>query len=77
MFPWEKPSQRNGRRKSFRPRCKECRTNKFVVPIVYGFEVSEELLEKEKLGEIKVGGVARSVDAPNWHCKNCGREFLR
>ncbi|MRI58375.1 MAG: hypothetical protein C6H99_02600 [Epsilonproteobacteria bacterium] len=68
---------RINRKKPFRPRCKYCRTNKFVVPIVYGARVSEELLEKEQKDEIVLGGVARSVDAPNWHCKGCGWEFLR
>lgn len=64
-------------KKSRRPRCKYCRTNKFIVPIVYGLKVDEELLQKEQNGEIFLGGIARSVDAPNWRCMQCGNEFLR
>ncbi|WP_201337180.1 MULTISPECIES: hypothetical protein [unclassified Nitratiruptor] len=64
------------RRKPFAPRCRVCRTNKYVVPVVYGF-VNEELIEKEHQGLLKIGGVARMVEAPNWYCKECGNEFLR
>lgn len=77
MFPWEKDSKIGGRIKRFRPRCRYCRTNRFIVPIVYGFEIDEDLIEKEKKGEIKIGSVARSIDSPNWHCKKCDNEFLR
>ncbi|WP_281951097.1 hypothetical protein [Nitrosophilus kaiyonis] len=76
-FSWEQPSKRNSRRKSFRPRCRYCKTNRYVIPIIYGYIVDEEILEKEKKQEIKIGGIARSIDAPNWFCKNCGNEFLR
>ncbi len=65
------------RKKPFRPRCKYCRTNRHIVPIVYGLHPNQELLEKEQKGEIILRGIARSVDAPNWHCKACGNEFLR
>ncbi|WP_041354005.1 hypothetical protein [Nitratiruptor sp. SB155-2] len=68
---------RVNKKKPFRPRCRYCRTNKHVIPIIYGKNIDETLLEKENLGEVKIGGVARSVDAPNWHCKECGNEFLR
>ncbi|BCD62502.1 hypothetical protein NitYY0826_C1380 [Nitratiruptor sp. YY08-26] len=44
--------------------------------MVYGF-VNEELIEKEHQGLLKIGGVARMVEAPNWYCKECGNEFLR
>jgi hypothetical protein len=75
--PFDIPSRKETRRKPFRPRCRTCRTNKHVVPIVYSVEVTEALLQKERNGEIKVGGNARSVDAPNWHCTRCGEKFLR
>jgi hypothetical protein len=75
--PFDIPSRRAVRRKPFRPRCKTCRTNKHIVPIVYSVEITEALLEKEAAGEIKIGGNARSVDAPNWYCTACGHAFLR
>ena len=75
--PFDIPSRRAVRRKPFRPRCKTCRTNKHIVPIVYSVEITEALLEKEAVGEIKIGGNARSVDAPNWYCAACGNTFLR
>lgn len=68
---------RINQKKPFRPRCRYCRTNKHVIPIVYGLRLDEEWLQKEQKGEIKLGGVARSVDAPNWYCSRCGNEFLR
>ncbi|BCD59982.1 hypothetical protein NitYY0814_C0744 [Nitratiruptor sp. YY08-14] len=37
----------------------------------------EKMLEKERQGEVKLGGIARSIDVPNWYCKECGNEFLR
>jgi transposase-like protein len=75
--PFDIPSLKQTRRKPFRPRCKTCRTNRYIVPILYSVEITEELLEKERAGEIKIGGSARSVDAPNWHCTRCGGSFLR
>ncbi|WP_457597046.1 hypothetical protein [Hydrogenimonas sp.] len=75
--PFDIPSRKAVRRKPFRPRCKACRTNRHVVPIVYSVEIDETLLEREQAGEIKIGGNARSVDAPNWHCTCCGARWLR
>ncbi|WP_201352958.1 hypothetical protein [Hydrogenimonas urashimensis] len=75
--PFDIPTRKTTRRKPFRPRCKSCRTNKYIVPVVYSVEVTKELLKKEKKGELKIGGNARSVDAPNWYCMRCGGSFLR
>ncbi len=75
--PFDIPSRKQTRRKPFRPRCKSCRTNKHVIPIVYSVEITEELLQKERDGVLRIGGNCRSVDAPNWHCTRCGGEFLR
>ncbi|BCD68325.1 hypothetical protein [Nitratiruptor sp. YY09-18] len=47
------------------------------MPIVYGLQINDTHLKKEQAGEIYLGGIARSVDAPNWHCKECGHQFLR
>ena len=63
--------------KPFRPRCTYCRTNSYMIPIVYSQKISEELLQKEQEGKIKIGSLARRVEAPNWYCKNCESEFLR
>ena len=68
---------RVNKKKPFRPRCKYCRTNRYVVPIVYSQSITEELLQKEQNGEIRIGSLARRVEAPNWYCKNCESEFLR
>ncbi len=63
-------------KKPFRLRCKYCHTTRYVIPIGYGLWL-EEWFEKEEAGQIRLGGVARSVDTPNWHCSKCGNEFLR
>jgi len=60
-----------------RPRCRYCRTNKEVIPIVYAVDVTEELLQKERRGELKIGAGYIGIDRPNWHCRKCGYEFLR
>ncbi|WP_200763874.1 hypothetical protein [Nitrosophilus alvini] len=76
-YPWEMPSIRNKRKKPFRPRCRFCRKNDEVIPVVYGFEITEELLEKEQKGEIKIGAAAIGADRHNWFCKRCESGFLR
>jgi len=65
------------RRKPFRPRCRYCRTNQFIIPIIYAREFTKELLEKEEAGELKLGAAFVAFDRPNWHCRKCGWEFLR
>ena len=65
------------KKKIIRPRCKYCRTNRYVIPIIYGLHPNEELIAQEKAGTIILRGIARSVDAPNWCCQKCGYEFLR
>ncbi|SFP45150.1 hypothetical protein [Hydrogenimonas thermophila] len=71
------PSRKDTRRTPFRPRCKLCRTNKYIIPICYNLEITEELLAKEKKGELKIGGYSRSIDAPNWFCTKCETSFQR
>ncbi|BDY12159.1 hypothetical protein [Hydrogenimonas cancrithermarum] len=75
--PFAIPSRKQMRRTPFRPRCKNCRTNKRVIPIRYSHEITESLLEKERNGELKIGGSSRSVDAPNWFCTRCETGFQR
>ncbi len=77
MDPFDIPPRQRTRRKPFRPRCKRCRTNRYIIPIVYSAAIDEALLEKAREGTIKIGGDARSVDAPNWYCRQCGEAFLR
>ncbi|WP_456403182.1 hypothetical protein [Hydrogenimonas sp.] len=71
------PSRKQTRRKPFRPRCRNCRTNRYIIPVLYSIEITDELLEKEQNKEIILGGNARSQDAPNWYCTKCEGLFLR
>lgn len=73
--PWDLPPS-DLPKKPYRPRCKACRS-KNVIPIVYNREVTEELLAAQERGELMIGGAAIYGQTFNWHCKECGCEFLR
>ena len=75
--PFDVLSRRTTRQKPFRPRCKACRTNRHVIPVIYSREIDEALLAGERAGELRIGGSARGVDAPNWYCRHCGALFQR
>ena len=57
-----------------RPACPDCGTNENVVPIVYG-KPGRELVEAAERGEVVIKGCVRPGEAPEWHCKSCGREW--
>jgi len=60
-------------RKTKKPKCPNC-GSKNVIPIVYGLP-EHEAFEREKRGEIILGGCLIDFDSPNWHCKDCGFEW--
>lgn len=53
--------------------CPNCQSEK-IIPIHYGLP-NLKGLEQAGKGEIKLGGCCVSPKNPNWHCKNCGKEF--
>ncbi len=55
------------------PQCPNCQS-KAVIPILYGMQ-SGQAGEEEKRGNLKLGGCEVSPGDPNWHCKDCGREW--
>ncbi|MCX7720652.1 MAG: hypothetical protein N2Z64_05145 [Dictyoglomus thermophilum] len=61
-------------RKSKKIKCPKC-GSKNVIPIIYGYPTSEAF-EKEKRGEIILGGCVIEYDSPNWYCKECGYKWL-
>ena len=50
-------------------KCPKCGSNN-IVPIVYGMP-SYELLEKEGMREVLLGGCIVNDLSPIWHCKDC------
>jgi len=54
-------------------KCPKCNSNK-VIPILYGYP-PVDLWEKEKRGEVKLGGCIVTSDNPKWYCKDCGNEW--
>ena len=55
-------------------KCPNCSSAKSVVPIRYGMP-GVEMMQKHHEGKIKLGGCSVREDAPNWHCKECERDF--
>ena len=55
-------------------KCPNCSSAKSVVPIRYGMP-GVEMQQKHYEGKIKLGGCSVTEDAPNWHCKECERDF--
>ena len=55
------------------PICPSCGSSNFI-PIVYG-KPSQEAIEKEKRGEIVLGGCIVSPDDNKFRCKDCGRDY--
>jgi len=54
-------------------RCPNCGSTK-VIPIVYGDDQSN-LEEKEKKGELILGGMPLDEESPYAHCCSCGYEW--
>jgi len=50
-------------------KCPKCGSTN-IVPIVYGMP-SYELLEKEGMSEVLLGGCIVNDFSPSWHCKDC------
>ena len=47
-----------------------------LIPIVYGYP-SEELMRKEDMGEVVLGGCCIDISNPELYCKNCHVDFVR
>jgi ribosomal protein L37AE/L43A len=54
--------------------CPQCKTDKNVIPIIYGM-ANWELGEQAKKNQVKLGGCCVSDDDPVWYCKACEIEF--
>ncbi len=50
-------------------KCPKCGSNN-TVPIMYGMP-PYELLEKEEIHEVILGGCIVHDESPCWHCKDC------
>jgi YgiT-type zinc finger domain-containing protein len=49
-----------------------------IASILYGMpNISDELFEKERRGEVIFGGCVIELDQPTWQCSNCGAEFFK
>ena len=53
--------------------CPGCKSDK-VIPILYGYPTHEAFLSVEE-GKLVLGGCEVSDEAPNWHCKECSKEW--
>ena len=55
-------------------KCSNCSSAEFVVPIMYGMP-GVEMQQKYHEEKIKLGGCMVEIGAPDWHCKECERDF--
>lgn len=55
------------------PECPACKTGRSAIPILY--QTTPETIERSKREECIRGGTCPGPDAPNWHCKRCGKEW--
>lgn len=58
-----------------RPQCPKCGSRN-IAQIRWGRQnITDELLEKEKRGEVRLVGCFLPKDSKNWHCNDCDHEF--
>lgn len=50
--------------------CPKCKTNREVIPILYGYP-SYEGFKKAEAGKLKLGGCEITEDSPQFYCKAC------
>ena len=56
------------------PQCGECGSVN-VVPIVFGYP-GPEMWKTHEAGEIQLGGCIVTGNDPDWHCKDCGHQWV-
>lgn len=54
--------------------CPICKSDKDVIPIVYG-KPATELIKKAERGECRLGGCVVDKDSPHFYCKKDKKEF--
>ncbi|HEV7781921.1 MAG TPA: hypothetical protein VGO58_11690 [Chitinophagaceae bacterium] len=54
--------------------CPVCRSDKDVIPIVYG-KPATGLIQKAERGECRLGGCVLDKDSPHFYCKKDKKEF--
>ncbi len=54
--------------------CPLCKSDKDVIPIVYG-KPGTALIEKAERGECRLGGCMLDKDSPRFYCKKDKKEF--
>ena len=56
-----------------RKKCPICK--KWLVPIIYGMPMGDELIKKHDNKEIFLGGCMIELTSPKYHCYNCNKSF--
>lgn len=64
----------NGATREEKPACPSCGSGR-VVAIVYGYP-GPELRDLVASGQVHLGGCCVSGDDPDWHCAECGHEWI-
>lgn len=54
--------------------CPVCKSDKEVIPIIYG-KPGTELIQKAERGECRLGGCMISENSPRYYCKKDKKEF--
>lgn len=57
-----------------KPPCPRCRTNEYIVPLLYSLKLSGNISEILASGAF-LGGCNVHPGSPKWHCSNCGTDF--
>lgn len=57
-----------------KPDCPVCKSNQFVIPILYGKPGKVLILQAER-GEIRLGGCRVGPQSPKYYCKKDEKEF--
>ena len=60
-----------------RPKCPQCGSRK-IARILWGRQnISDELQKEIENGEAILGGCMVPKNSMNWHCRDCGLEFVK
>lgn len=56
------------------PECPRCRTNEYVIPLLYSLSGTPDI-SQVLAGGAFLGGCIVHPGSPKWHCTNCGTDF--
>ncbi len=56
-----------------KPKCPSCSSDNVAI-IAFGYP-GPEMMEEAQRGDIVLGGCCVSGDDPEWHCKDCKKEW--